>query len=207
VFSLSRSTKAGAFVSKAVAAGKEELFKAAIPKEARPYAALILRVADEQNVDPFIITALGVRETHWGKSLRADRTGDCTKRNTTPNIGKHVYPYPMPPDGLCWGRGLMQIDYGWHLAWLSSHDWRDDYTNLTYAIGSVFLPYKAQLAKAGVVEPQLTPATLAAYNAGVANVLKKLRAGEPVDSVTEGKDYSRAVLASAASYASKFNVA
>lgn len=106
--------------AKALEAGKALAFKASLPSRARAYSDIILQVARETGVDPYIIFALGDRESGWGAYLDADMTGDHAPRNWGP--------YPMPPDGLGWGRGIMQIDYP--LVAKENHNWRDPLTNV-----------------------------------------------------------------------------
>lgn len=200
--------------SKVVAAGKEAAFALAIGADARPYASIILRAASETGVDPFIIAAVGQRESNWGKSLRADGTGDCTARpKSVP---------PMPPDGKCWGRGIMQIDYGFHKPWMDTHNWADPYTNVRkgaeiladsfkFFASKPSTPYvKIEgdvAAKYGVAPrpdyPDVRPlsgnalasAAIAAYNAGNLGALRALAVGRHPDAATTGADYSTWVAA------------
>lgn len=132
---------------------QQTIFNAALPDHARPYGGLILRVASEQDVDPFAIFALGDRESLWG-TARAyqQQTGDWSPRSRTAvpssvpesalrdatQAEKDKFKlsgssrYVMPVDGLGWGRGLMQIDYAWQYPWISKNNWRDAYTNIAY---------------------------------------------------------------------------
>lgn len=120
------------------------IFKAQLPDRAKPYGDLILRVAAEQNVDPFVLFALGDRETNWGAtSAYKQQTGDWTPRcRTAAQIAKYPGLYRvvgscaggssvMPGDGLGWGRGIAQIDWEQGYPWCQNNDWRDDYKNLT----------------------------------------------------------------------------
>lgn len=113
--------------SKALEAGNELLFKLSLPGYAQDYADLILQVAKETGVDPYILFAIGDRESNWGTQLRQG-TGDWTARSAaawgkTPgatvvtalpkgwnNGGIAAGPWAIPADGLGWGRGLMQLD-------------------------------------------------------------------------------------------------
>jgi soluble lytic murein transglycosylase-like protein len=121
------------FTNRIVSYGQEGEFSNAISPEARPYAALILQVAKEKGVDPFLIAAVGQRESGWGRYLKLSANGpigvgpagagDWTPRNWTPT--------PMPPDGLGWGRGLMQLDYlHYKDAFDLGLDWRDPLQNV-----------------------------------------------------------------------------
>jgi hypothetical protein len=128
--------------SKVFEAGGDLLFKLSLPSRAQPYSDMILMVAKETGVDPYIIFAIGDRESNWGQTLRSG-TGDWTVRGMgwakTP-ASQVVYqlpsgwsagqvsgpPYVIPADGLGWGRGLMQLDLQESL----SVDWTDPLSNI-----------------------------------------------------------------------------
>jgi hypothetical protein len=137
--------KSGAF--KAVLSVKES--------DAVPYADLILAESERADVGPFITVALGKRESNWGRSLDADKTGDYTARvgSWLKEAGVKVVdavgvgtdyprwrapkdgdgntipgPYAIPEDGLGWGRGIMQID--WPRVRAKGHDWRNAQKNI-----------------------------------------------------------------------------
>ena len=200
--------------SKALTAGKEYLFQAALPSRAQPYADLIIQVARETGVDPFVIFAIGDRESLWGQALDANMTGDHTARASPP------WPYPMPPDGMGWGRGIMQVDYPRNTR--EGSDWRDPLTNIRLGVklyqeklaevqaapsGNWNLT-PTQAAKLGVpvgtypalaVPADLAPqAALAAYNAGTSNVRMAYSVAMAMgldpqsawDALTTGGDYS-----------------
>lgn len=197
------------YVSQAVQVGQEAAFAIAIASEARPYAAMILRVAKAEGVDPFLLVAIGQRESNWGRTLKPDGTGDCTSRTWktaapvrvvgTNLAGKQLY---MPADGMCWGRGIMQLDYAWH-EFARSGNWRDPESNVRYAAQHL-KSIRAQLVKAGVKPELLTQATIAAYNRGVANVIKDMESGLSPEAKTTGGDYASWVLTRAGGYVSKF---
>lgn len=187
--------------AKALEAGKEVLFSASISGEAQPYAALILQVARESGVDPFLIYALGQRESRWGEALRPKGPGG------TGDSGH--------------GRGIMQIDDRSFGSWLAANDWGDPYTNISKgaavlkqkrAFLGTDVPVKgltdgvtvtvssAQAAKRGVSpgsypDPRplagedLTRAAVAAYNTGEGNVLISLAVGADIDATTANGDY------------------
>lgn len=131
---------------------QQAAFKSALPAYAQPYAEVILRVAEEQGVDPFTLFALGDRESLWGtSSAYKQQTGDWAARmrpaakaadarvyriiDAKPDASGNVK--VMPADGLGWGRGLMQIDWEMQFPWVSTHDWRDAYANVSY--GATYL--------------------------------------------------------------------
>jgi len=96
---------------KAIMTGAKALaFKATVPKDAGPYADVILRVAEEENLSPFLLYAIGARESGWGSYLTPKGPG-----------GTGDYGH---------GRGLMQIDDRSNQAWLAANDWRDPLVNL-----------------------------------------------------------------------------
>lgn len=122
------------------------IFAAQLPAYARNYASLILRVADEQGVDPFLLFGIGDRETLWGSSSAyKQQTGDWTPRcRTNAFVRDNAALYKvvgtcdpantkvMPADGLGWGRGIAQIDWEMQRPWCQTNNWRDDYTNLSH---------------------------------------------------------------------------
>lgn len=145
---------------------KSGVFKAMLAvqePDAAPYSDAILAESQRADVGPFITVALGKRESDWGHSLDAQRTGDYTARvgawlkapgvrvvdsvsspwrapkdadgNTIPG------PYAIPEDGLGWGRGIMQID--WPRVRAKGHDWRDVQANIAEGLAV----YKEKLAE------------------------------------------------------------
>ena len=198
--------------SKALEAGKELLFKAALPGRAQPYSDIIIQVGRESGVDPFVIFALFDRESLWGQMLDKNLTGDHTPRNWGP--------YPMPPDGMGWGRGLMQVDYP--RATKENHNWRDPLANIRLGV-QLYQEKLAEVTAApsgywnvskevadrlgaspGSYPALAVPASLAsmaamaAYNAGSANVRRAysvavavgLDVQSAIDAMTTGGDYS-----------------
>jgi len=187
--------------AKALEAGKELLFQASLSNEAQPYSDLILQVAREQNVDPFLIYALGQRESRWGAALSP--------------------PGPAGTGDYGHGRGIMQIDDRSWGDWLNSNDWGDAYTNVSKGAeilkakiaffagksavsgltdGSTVSVSANQAAKRGVSpgsypDPRplsgeaLTQAGIAAYNAGEGAVLVSLAVGLEPEATTYGGDY------------------
>ena len=184
-------------------------FKAILPSYGRQYADLILKVAAEQNISPFIIAAILDRESRFGDALTPkgpSGTGD----------GGH-------------GRGLMQIDDRFHQTFIATGGANDPYKAMTYGIKTVLKGKMAYLAsnpktptvtlteadatrrgvKAGVYrDPRplsgdaLVQASIAAYNAGELAVLKSLAAGKSADATTAHGNYSNAVLTAAKKFSS-----
>ena len=227
-------------IGQAIRAGQEWAFAASISSEARPYADVILRAANEVGVDPFALAAIGQRESNWGRQLRPDLTGDCAKRSWTiagVPVTKSSDGLYFPADGLCWGRGLLQIDYGYHYGWIAGNNWRDPYTNVMKGASILrgMFDYFAAAPKTPTVtlttedakrrgvapgvypDPrplsgsQLSDAAIAAYNGGTINVLKSIAAGVSPSVTTTGGNYGSRVLgealAMAQSFASRVGVA
>ena len=166
-------------------------FQLAIPNEAGPYARVIKQVAAETGIDPFVITAIGMRETGWGTSRYLDQPGPAGR-------GDNGH-----------GHGLMQIDDRTWASWLGSHDWADPYTNISKGaeIYSANLDY---FVNRGLTGDLLARAALAAYNHGPGNVWQNIQAGRDPDVGTASGNYSAAVWgqanALAGSYASAAGV-
>lgn len=206
----SRLARVGTMI---VDASKSALFQSVIPSTAEPYADVILQVAREQNIDPFIIVALGDRETRWGTGAGLDQYGPAGRGDSG-----H-------------GHGLMQIDDRSWGSWLASNSWWDPYTNITKGV-QVLKGKRAYLSGAsqGTVtvgsrvagllgvssgaypDPRpltgdiLDQASIAAYNAGEGSVLQAYAAGglQGIDKVTAGKNYSTDVLTKIATWTNSF---
>lgn len=196
--------------------GREAVFEAVIPNNARPYTDVILAVAKQKKVDPFLLVAIGDKESRWGGALKPPGpggTGDWTPRNWTTENGVL---YAMPPDGQGWGRGLMQLDWWWYRnQFASGLDWQDPYQNIAagadrYLEGVKYFsskpktPYvtlSANAASRRGVSPgqypdprplsgdRLERAAIAAYNTGISNVLMSEAVGVDPDTTTAGAPY------------------
>ena len=201
------------------------VFKRVIPAHVQPYADVILKVAAEQDLNPFVIVALGERESGWGKFLDQNGKGD----------NGH-------------GHGIMQIDDRTNAAWLASTNWRDSYSNVTkgakilvdkirffqgkapaygtnkdgsaYTISNginVFIgPINAKrrgVSAGKYPDPRplsgdkLNQAALAAYNSGTGNVIQSIAAGLSPDATTTGSNYSKDVSQKVASLTTAFTQA
>ena len=197
-------------------------FTSALPVAGQALSDIFWRVGHEMGISPFILAAVCQKETRFGAALDSTGTGDYTPRDWTP--------WPLPPDGLGWGRGLMQLDYYYHRDWLGANDWRNPEVNFRKAASvlrekvayfarhpitpSVSISAKAA-AKWGLpigsypdVRPlegdALISAALAAYNGNYLNVLGAMGAGLSPDAVTTGKNYGGAVQATANTYLANF---
>lgn len=194
------------------------VFRAVVSKQAAPYVDQILKVSEEEDVDPFVIEALGYRETLWGTAKALDKPG------------------PAGRGDFGHGHGLMQIDDGTNGTWLQQNDWTDPYTNIKkgvkilkgkfrvlgtkvaikYLTDGVKVSVNAkEAARRGVqpgnfpdprplAGPELIRAGIAAYNTGEGNVLISLATGKDPDHTTAKGDYSAAVFGRAGATATAF---
>jgi hypothetical protein len=174
----------------ALAASKDDELRRDMA-EATKYLHSILDAAEKCSVEPALICAIGSRESNWGqgsdmKPKGPAGTGDWAPRNPA------RWGYAMPPDGLGWGRGLMQVDYA-QSDFGKTGNWRDPAANILFGTeelaGNIAF-YKAHPS------PNVDPirAATAAYNCGRGNVGRAINNGVDVDSYTTGHDYSRDVL-------------
>jgi hypothetical protein len=94
------------------------------------YLPLVREAGDEFGIDLYILCGIGSRESRWGLALRppaAHGTGDFSGR--TPKRG--LREGRLPPDGLGFGRGLLQIDWDAH-PFARGDTWRDPRENIRY---------------------------------------------------------------------------
>lgn len=151
-------------------------------KEAEKYRSIIEPFASSIGVQSSLIAGIGSRESGWGLLLTPpgpEGTGDFTPR------GGH-----MPPDGLGWGRGLMQLDYEWQPI-AKDGKWRDPSTNIERAcmiLGASIRTFRGMLYEDPI------RAGIAAYNCGISNTQRAHILSVDIDHFTSGKDYSRDVL-------------
>ena len=166
------------------------------------YWPSVLEAAGTANVAPSIICGIGSRESAWGLSslMRPQGpagTGDWTKRKPKPPLR----PGPLPPDGMGFGRGLMQIDWDtWDFARLGN--WQDPRENILFG-AEVLRQNLRFFARAGGLSPIVVlRAAIAAYNAGPGRVLEAIRREGPdkVDAPTTRGNYAADVLARAAMF-------
>lgn len=113
-------------------------FKAALPANLARYADQLRIESFNAAVSPWILAGIMQRESNAGLALTPHDhggTGDTHPRRpgTRYASGYVVGPSGMPEDGLGWGRGLMQIDYGVHHEWVTTHDWREPRVNIAKA--------------------------------------------------------------------------
>ena len=170
--------------------------------EAETYRSFIEKAAKEYGFSPSIIAGFGSKETGWGTSTLLDQPGPGGTGDYAPRQPPH--PDNLPPDGLGFGRGLMQIDYEFH-PFAKTGNWRDAEANILE--GAKVLKQKMNfLEKYTTLKgADLLRATIAAYNAGEGTISKAINPPQPVDinnidSVYGDRHYSKDVL----NYASWF---
>ncbi|MEW5802657.1 MAG: transglycosylase SLT domain-containing protein [bacterium] len=166
--------------------------------EAGLYWDIILEASQRYNLQPSIIAGLGSRESKWGLALKPPGpagTGDCAERKFPTKLRKG----PLPPDGMGFGRGLMQIDWDAHL-FARTGNWRDPRENIFYGC-KVLTDCLAYIRKnisaaneRGFEDQDFLQMALAAYNCGPSRMLKAIQTGEGIDFYTTGKNYSENVL-------------
>lgn len=192
---------------------KNQFIKILSP-HAQEHVSAILQVSLEQQVSPFIITALGERESGWGKFLDANLCGDSGH-----------------------GHGYLQIDDRSFGPWLAQHNWKEDYTNVTFGIellkkniaffsgkelvegladGKTVSVHAHAAEVRGCIpgtyaEPRplqgsdLIYAAIASYNTGVGNVLMSVAVGVDADLTTAGGNYAKDVIARANALLAAYN--
>ena len=148
--------------------------------------------AHSHSVDLPIIYGIGVRESQWGLALKKDLTGDCTPRRHNEVRG------PMPPDGMCYGRGLLQIDWDWH-EFARIGDWAISHQNIAYGV-MLLARLIAKFRHCDVSDRAKLRMAIASYNCGSGNVKRALRNGYGIDHYTAHRDYSKEVLRYAGIY-------
>jgi len=161
-------------------------------RAANAFRKFIQAAAQQFGFQPAVVCGLGSRESGWGLLLKLGGpagTGDFAPRRPMPPLR----PGSLPPDGLGFGRGLMQIDFDSNpLAQIGN--WRDPQTNIM--AGCRLLANKLRFLRSHLTleDPLLHRGAIAAYNCGEGAVCKVLQAGLDVDSRTTGHNYSADVL-------------
>lgn len=152
------------------------------------YRGYIEGAAESHDLPAALIWGIGARESHWGTYFNppgANGTGDYIHRR--PRAHR---PGPLPPDGLGYGRGLMQIDYDAH-EFARSGDWRDAGTNINYGARVLARDWKTMRNwYPGEHKREVLRRATAAYNCGAGNVRKAVQYGRDVDYYTSHRNYS-----------------
>ena len=156
------------------------------------YHPIVLEAAEKYNIDWPIVAGLGSRESHWGLSLKPkgpEGTGDFSLRQGS-----------ISPDGLGWGKGLLQIDSYWH-EFARGEQWKIPRENILYGVSLLsknILDFrKAAITRSEIQalgEVDIMRSALAGYNAGMSAAKRAICAGRNIDSCTTGRNYSADVL-------------
>lgn len=159
--------------------------------EAKKYKRFILDATDKYNLLSSVIVGIGSRESQWGLTLKPkgpEGTGDFTERKGI-----------LPPDGLGWGRGLLQIDYHWH-EFAQSGNWQDPKENIFYGckllsenirnIRRRALNATGESVIKGFDPADTLRAAIASYNCGILAVFTAIRNGQDIDHYTTHQNYS-----------------
>ncbi len=168
------------------------------------YHPIVMGACEKYNIPWSIIAGLGSRESQWGLDLKPPGpggTGDFTPRHCIGRVEKFRNDI-MPPDGLGYGRGLMQIDFDAH-EFARTGNWQDPQENIFY--GCKILAESMDTIKrrctsesgsvvvSGYDSEVLLRYGLASYNAGPLAVITTIRQGVDMDSVTTKENYSKDV--------------
>lgn len=155
------------------------------------YRNAIAQASQTYSIPPSLICAIAWRESGWGQSKLMKPKGPGGTGDWAPRQGR------MPPDGLGWGRGLMQIDYASHTAFCADpSEWQDPTKNISYGC-DIFYGYRKQIQAdiSGISTSDLLRASVAAYNAGAGAAVKAIRAGNDVSKITYSPGYVDDIIA------------
>jgi soluble lytic murein transglycosylase-like protein len=155
------------------------------------YRDAIAQASQTYGMTPSLICAIAWRESGWGQSRLMRPKGPGGTGDWAPRQGR------MPPDGLGWGRGLMQIDYASHIAFCSNpSEWQDPTKNILYGC-DIFYGYRKQIQAdiSGISSLDLLRASVAAYNAGAGAAIKAIRNGNDVSKITYSPGYVDDIIA------------
>jgi peptidoglycan hydrolase-like protein with peptidoglycan-binding domain len=160
--------------------------------EAVKYKAIIDTAAAQSGLSASLIGGIGSRESGWGLSLTPPGpggTGDLAARRAPTQFRTG----PLPPDGLGYGRGLMQIDFdSQELA--RTGNWQDPVQNISAGC-KILTGFRNLLQqRTSLTGTALLQAAVASYNSGPGRVLSAIQNNQDVDFFTAGRNYSKDVL-------------
>ncbi len=171
-------------------------------KEYEKYHQFAIEASQKYNIPWPVIAGIGSRESAWGLTLKPqgpDGTGDFGLREGSTS-----------PDGLGWGKGLLQIDSHWH-EFARGEDWRDPSKNILYGAylvsKNILSLRKAAITRSDIStlsDVEILRAALAGYNAGIDTAKRTIRAERAIDSCTTGRNYSADVLSRAGWFQENF---
>ena len=160
-------------------------------------------------IRPYVIHGILSRESLHGLALQPP--GPTGTGDHTPRKGK------LPPDGLGWGRGLMQIDYFWHPDWCAQKDdegglflWQIPKHNiakgceiLSQSISYVMVKNQKRSLDTRIDQETILRMAIAGYNCGASGAwISYIESGNP-DTRTAHGNYSVDVLDRAEFYRDK----
>lgn len=188
-------------------------FTGSLPSDARPYADLILQVAQEKGIDPYLIAAIGHNESRWGLALTPQgpngTSADGQDRGLM-QLNRRVY-----GDDVAWYDPLTAIRLGADHILRSQGFFTGKGTIAGTTDGTTVSIGATSAAKRGVApgeypDPRplegelLTRAVVAAYNTGDGNVLMSVAAGKDPDTTTTSGVYASSALNTALQWAKSF---
>ena len=127
---------------------------------------LIEQAAADNSVPPDIVAAIGSVESAWGTSALMQPNGPAgtgDRKPREPNPPQR--PGSMPPDGLGFGRGLMQIDWDAH-DFARTGNWQDAGANIGFACKLLAENRDQCRSKLKLSADDAMRTAIAAYNAG-----------------------------------------
>lgn len=163
-------------------------------KESVQYKEMIQAAAQDTGICSCVIWGIGSRESGWGTESVPHGpagTGDMIPRKSD----KPWRSGALPPDGMGFGRGLMQIDYDSHEFARTENRWKDPEHNILY--GARLLRLNLDIISrrySHIGNDMKLRAAIAAYNCGAGNAMKTIDMGKDIDYFTAGRDYSYDVL-------------
>lgn len=206
-------------VAKGVSTVELASVRTLMPKGTEYLADLAFELAPQYGLSPYMVLGMTFAESNFGKALTPPGpagTGDfiprspsrCVARNAkgdcTKTLAQLVQELNFPvaqvtssdgkpqlkPTQRGWGHGLYQIDLMSHAPFIATGKWSDPREAMKYAL-DLYAKNKAQIQKA---LPNLGPvdlirATIASYNAGAGPVIKAVREGRSLDTVTFHPNY------------------
>lgn len=143
-----------------------------LPAYVQPYWEAIQEVAHLNNFDPYLIAAIGDRETNWGTNPLCKPKG------------------PSCLGDMGHGHGLMQIDDRSFPDFCADPcTWANPRKNINK--GCAVLRFALSLLKEkGLPDDLLLQAAVAAYNCGAGNAHRAYKKGLQIDFYTAGGNYS-----------------
>jgi soluble lytic murein transglycosylase-like protein len=170
-------------------------FQTVLDEYKSKYIELVRSAVANYGLSEPIIFAIGYRESKWGLALDANLTGDFIKRKPNAVRGS------LPPDGLGYGRGLMQIDFDAH-AFARGTQWKIPTKNIAYGclVLKNNIKYFDKKKYDGFSQAARSRMAIAAYNCGAGRVDMALATGKDIDFYTAHRNYSADVIDLAAEF-------